>query len=383
MSAICLHFHLHIPKVLAPFPFFELGKGGPYIDKGESIAAANRFVNHTLLPASRVLKEILERNSGSFKVAFSASGMSLDMLASDAPQGLQALKDLTATGHVEWLNSPYFHSLSWLYDRKEFSRQLNLQREKIKELFGSDPQILCNTHLIYNNFLAYFGSLNGYKGILCEGVPQHLSPETENELCHPSDSNQVTLLLRNAALSEDISLRFSNIEWEGYPLAPETYATWLAESGGSLMVLSMDFNVFERHASSGILNFFNLLPEAVLNHKNMRFLLPSEAIEELSVKGVYNVFDTVSWDWPNRNVQSWMENPMQQEALEKIYSLGEFLSGPNRQTYLETWSALQASEIFSQMAERETPGPQFAGSPYALYASYMNMLADLQLQLST
>lgn len=383
MSAICLHFHLHIPAVLTPFPFFDLGKGGPYINKEESVAAAHRFVTHTLLPASRVLQEILERNKGAFKVALSASGTSLDLLASEVPEGLKALIDLTKTGQVEWLNSPYFHSLSWLFDRKEFSRQLNLQREKIHNLFGKDPQILCNTHLIYNNFLAYFASLNGYKGILCEGVSQHLSPQTENELCHPSDSDQVTLLLRNASLSEDISLRFSDIHWEAYPLSPEIYANWLAESRGSLVVLSMDFNVFERQGSSGLLNFFNLLPEAVLQKPGMRFLLPSEALEELPVQGIYNVSDTVSWDWPSRDVSSWLQNPMQREALEKIYSLGDQLDTREQHPYLDSWSMLQASEFFSQMSEQETPSPHFAGSPYAQYATYMNILADLQLQLSS
>ena len=383
MPAVCLHFHLHLPTVLKSFAFFDLGKGGPYIDTPASIDTGKRFVTHTLIPAIQVLEDQLIKQEGNFKLAFSVSGTTLDLFQSHIPDGLKALQRLNETGQVEWLNSPYFHSLSWLYDRKEFARQLNLQQKRLKELFGHSPQILFNTHLIYNNYLAYFASLNGYRGILCEGIPRLMTSGTENEVCYPTDTQQIRLLLRNSQLSEDISLRFSESQWEHHPLSPEIYSQWLAHAQGSLVLLSMNFNVFERQADLGILHFFHQFPDTLLKQKGVRFLTPSGALDAFSPKGVYNVLETISWDGPHRDSRTWIENPMQQEALEKIYALSERVQTSSESRDIHTWSVLQSADFFAQMQERAAPGPEFAGSPYARYARYMNILADFQMHLPT
>ena len=381
MPAVCLHFHLHLPTVLKKFAFFDLGKGGPYVDTPASIEKGKRFVTHTLSPGIQVLEDQLKKHEGKFNLAFSVSGTTLDLFQSHIPEGLDALQRLNETGRVEWLNSPYFNSLSWLFDRREFSRQLNLQRKRLEELFGQSPQILFNTHLIYNNYLAYFASLNGYRGILCEGIPRLMGSGTENEVCYPTDTQQISLLLRNSQLSEDISLRFGNSEWEHHPLSAQSYSQWLAHAQGSLVLLSMNFNVFERHADQGILPFFHQFPDTLLQQKGGRFLTPTGALDAFSPKGVYNVLETISWDWPHRDSRAWQENPMQQEALEKIYALSDRVQTSSKSRDIHTWSVLQNADFFAQMQEHTVPGPEFAGSPYSRYASYMNILADFQMHL--
>ncbi|MEM9717762.1 MAG: hypothetical protein AAGA10_00845 [Bacteroidota bacterium] len=383
MPRICIHFHIHVPLPLNSFSFFDLGTHKSYIDHQSSIDKIQRFTIGTLIPSIRVLQNLIERNGDKFKFALSISGTTLDLMDVQAPDGLKALQQLTKTGGVEWLNYPYYHSLSFLFNRKEFSRQLALQRNRLEKFFGQVPQVLCNTHLIYNNYLAYYAKMHQYKGILCEGVPALLAPEIENELCKPTDVDGVSLLLRHAQLSEDISFRFSDTEWDSFPLTAANYAFWLSQARGSLVTLSMDFSTFEKHASRSLLSFFNYLPEEVWKYEGMTFLTPSEAISSLQARGTYNAFDSISWAWPDRGIRSWQSNPMQREALEKIYSLSDEVLQHSNKKILRNWSILQEADIFTRMKEIHSPSEDLLGSSYDIYSSFMNMLSDLKLQLRT
>ena len=59
-----------------------------------------------------------------FRCAFSLTGTLIEQLAEDAPDVLELFRELSNTGCVEFLAETYFHSLSAVFDRDEFERQL-------------------------------------------------------------------------------------------------------------------------------------------------------------------------------------------------------------------------------------------------------------------
>ena len=93
------------------------------------------------------------------------------------------------------------------------------------------------------------------------------------------------LLARHHALSDDVGYRFSNQDWEGWPLTADRYARWLADTAGDLVVLGWDFETFGEHhrAESAIFEFLDALPGEV-ERAGLRFARPSEAVDRYAEK---------------------------------------------------------------------------------------------------
>ena len=76
-----------------------------------------------------------------FKISLSFSGTFLEQAERFNPEVLESFKRLIKTGQVEILSSPYHHSLAFFYSRKEFERQVELHRWKIREIFGAETRV--------------------------------------------------------------------------------------------------------------------------------------------------------------------------------------------------------------------------------------------------
>jgi len=87
-------------------------------------------------------------------------------------------------------------------------------------------------------------------------------------------------------LSDDIGYRFSNRNWSRYPLYADTYADWLANTGGDFLFLGWDFETFGEHhrLDSGIFDFMRALP-VELARRGVAFQTPSGLIEHYSSAG--------------------------------------------------------------------------------------------------
>ena len=68
----------------------------------------------------------------------------------------------------------------------------------------------------------------GFKGMLTEGAKHVLGWKSPHYLYHCNIAPNLKLLLRDVEMSDDISLRFNNSEWEGYPLFADNYINRIA-----------------------------------------------------------------------------------------------------------------------------------------------------------
>ena len=155
------------------------------------------------------------------------------------------------------------------------------------------------------------------------------------------------VLLRNYSLSDDISFRFSNRLWNGWPLTAEKYATWLSHSPGQCVNIFMDYETFGEHQwpETGIHEFLRWLPGEVLKHEHLRFSTPSELLnyEPMGEIDVHD-FDTVSWADVDRSTNAWLSNDMQRTSYNAVKSLDPFVKKTKSETLLRIWRLLQTSD---------------------------------------
>ena len=379
------------------YRIFQIGKDSAYFnDEGEGNLNNQRVLHKVsekcYVPANRVLLNLL-RTYPQFKISFSFSGVLLDQLQRVRPDVLESFAQLVDTGRVEILSETYYHSLSFLYSPDEFREQILLHRKKIKKLFGTLPCVFRNTELIYSNELASFIEQIGYKALLAEGADHVLGWRSPNFLYHASGSKKIKILLKNYRLSDDIAFRFSSKDWSEHPLTAPKFAHWVnaVNGNGNVVNLFMDYETFGEHQweDTGIFEFLNALPGELLKHPDNDFVTPSEAADRYSTVGEFDAPHYISWADVERDLSAWRSNPMQHDALAKLYELEHFVKLTGDRAILEDWRKLTTSDHFYYMCTKWFADGDVHKyfnpyeSPYEAFISFMNVLQDLKLRLSS
>ena len=218
MKTICLYFEIHQIIHLKRYRFFDIGTDHYYYDDYENERSISDIAERSYMPALETLHNMINENGKYFKVAFSLSGVGMEQLEMHAPQVLEKLQKLNETGCVEFLAEPYSHGLSSLVNEESFAADVKKQAAKIKEYFGKEPTVLRNSSLIYSDDIGLQAANLGFKGMLTEGAKHVLGWKSPHYQYHSAHAPNLKLLLRDVNLSDDISLRFNNCDWEGYPL---------------------------------------------------------------------------------------------------------------------------------------------------------------------
>ena len=388
MSDICLYFQVHQPMRLNKFSFFDIGKDKDYFDKKANRFYLERVARKCYLPANKLMLELINKYGGRFRVNYSITGVLLEQLEEFVPEVIDSFQALTDTDCVELFNETYYHSLSWLISKKEFSEQVKMHRKKIKELFGLKPRVFRNTEAMYSNDIARAVNNLGFKGIVCEGLQRILGWKSPNYV-YKAKGSSVRVLLRNFQLSDDVAFRFSEHNWNEFPLTANKYAYWIASSPGDCINLFMDYETFGEHQwpETGIFNFLSSLPGEVFKHPNLEFALASEIIEKHSPRDEFDSPGIISWADVDRDLTAWLENKMQQQAFSELRGL-ENKARKAKGSILEDWRKLQTSDHFYYMCTKWFADGDVHKyfnhyeSPYDAFINYMNVLTDLKSRLS-
>ena len=87
----------------------------------------------------------------------------------------------------------------------------------------------------------------------------------------------------------------------------------------------------------------------------------------------------LSWMDEERDVSTWLGNPMQQEAVNKLYSVAERVRIIDDPALNLDWMYLQASNNFRMMSTKQSNVGVERGifsSPFDAFSNYMNILGD-------
>lgn len=382
MKTICLYFEIHQITHLKRYRFFDIGTDHYYYDDYENERTITETVERSYMPALSTLHQMITDGKGKFKVAFSLSGVGVEQLEMHAPQVLDKLVEMAKTGCVEFLAEPYSHGLSSLKDEECFAADVQKQCQLMAQYFGKKPSVLRNSSLIYSDDIGLQAAQMGFKAMLTEGAKHVLGWKSPHYVYHSSMAPQLKLLLRDFTLSDDISLRFNNTEWEGYPLFADTYMDRIARlpEGEQVVGIFMELSALgmAQPLSSNILEFLRALPDCA-EQRGITFSTPSEVCASHKSVGALEVPDTLSWNDEERDVSCWLGNPMQREAFDKLYSVAERVRIANDPRINQDWDYLQASNNFRFMTTKESNVGLDRGiysGPFDAFTNYMNILGD-------
>ena len=382
MKTICLYFEIHQIVHLKRYRFFDIETDHYYYDDYENERTITDIAERSYMPALSTLGDMIKENGRFFKVAFSLSGVGMEQLELYAPQVIEKLQELNKTGCVEFLAEPYAHGLSALKDPASFAADVKMQCQKMEEYFGKRPTVLRNSSLIYSDDIGLQVAQLGFKGMLTEGAKHVLGWKSPHYVYSCALAPKLKLLLRDVALSDDISLRFNDSSWEGFPLFADQYIDRIAAFPAEEQVINIFMELsalgIAQPLSSNILNFIHALPHFARN-KNITFSTPSDICKNFTSVGELDVPDTLSWVDEERDVSSWLGNPMQREAFDKLYSVAERVRICKEPRIMQDWNYLQASNNFRFMTTKPSNvgiDRGIYGSAFDAFTNYMNILGD-------
>lgn len=385
MKAICFYFQIHQPFRLKRYRFFDIGNDHYYYDDFANDDIISRIAYRSYIPAAETLYNMIQEGKGKFKCAISITGVALEQCEQYVPEFIDILKKLADTGKVEFLAETYAHSLSSLTEPEEFMAQVKDHEKKLNDLFGVKPKVFRNTELIYCDDLAPQIAAMGYKGVITEGAKHILGWKSPNYVYSAASAPKLKMLLKNSKLSDDIAFRFSNYEWEEYPLTAEKYIGWIADTPQDEQIVNLFMNLETfgemQGRETGVFQFLEALPRFAAQ-AGIDFLTPSEAISKIKPVGELSVMHPISWADEARDTSAWLGNKLQNEAFNKLYSVAERVRLCDDRRLKQDWNYLQASDHFFYMSTRHgSDGAVHSHfspyeTPFQAFTNYMNVLAD-------
>lgn len=390
MTSVVLYFQVHQPFRLRRFRFFDIGASDAYFDDEGNARLVRRIAERCYLPTNELLLRLIERTDGRFRCAFSVTGTALDQMALHAPDALESFAALAHTGAVEFLGETSHHSLASCTDAIEFRAQVRAHRDRIESLFGVRPRTFRNTELVCDDASARIVERLGFTAMLAEGADRILAGRSPHAVYRPATCERLGLLLRDYRLSDDIAFRFSERRWDGWPLTAGKFAGWLhaLPAADRYVGLFMDYETFGEHQwrETGIMEFLEHLPAAVLAHPRFRFETPGEVAASTAPVARISFPRPVSWADVERDLSAWLGNPMQRAAHEAVYALRRAAGRAARrgdEGALEAWRRLTTSDHFYYMCTKRLDDGDVHGyfnhfpGPHDAFIAYMNVLDAL------
>ena len=385
-KTLCFYFQIHQPVRLRRYRFFDIGKRHDYFDEYVNRSTIRRVAERCYLPMNHLIMDLIKRYGTNFKVSFSISGSALEQFALHAPEVIESFKELAKTGSVEFLAETYAHSLASLSDTDEFERQVQRHAAKMEELFGQKPVTLRNSSLIYSDQIGERVAAMGFESMLTDGAKHVLGWKSPNFVYTNVMNPRLKLLWKNARLSDDLTLRFSDHSWHEWPLTADKYARWLKDctQDSEIVNLFMNYETFGENqlAETGIFEFMRSLPEYIFSTTDFEFLTPSEAVKKHQPVAPLHVPYPISWADEEKDITGWLGNELQNEAFEELFKIQPKVEALNDPELNEDYSRLQASDHFYYMRTKLFSDNDYHRyvspyeTPYEAFINYMNVLSD-------
>ena len=378
MKNICFCFQMHAPYALKRYRFFEIGQDHYYYDDMLTEDRVVSLINTSYMPLCNTIAEMIRLSRSKFHCALSVSGIMLEMFEQYAPEMIDSLKDLAATGCVEFVVTPYSYSIASVYSDTEAVEQLCNQQNMIKKVLGVESTTACLTELLYSDEIAIQLQKLGFKAVMTEGAKHILSWKSPNYVYNSSAAPKLKVLLRNTTLSDELAFHFSDPAWHNFPMDGEKYATNLAampeeEQVANIWLGAETFGM-RQAAETGIFDFLKALPYFVLE-QSMGFMTPSEVAKNFAASDAIVTPYPLTWAGEAKDLSTYNGNDLQQEALQKLYAVAERVHLCKDKQLKRDWLILQDVNYLHYMNHIDQGATQFE-SAYDAFINYMNILSD-------
>ena len=391
-SSIALYLHVHQPWRVRKYDIFDIATNHDYFTNSPSPdqdneLIFNKVVDKSYSPMNALLQKLLDEHDD-FKISLSITGTFIEQAELFNPEILDSFRRLVDTGKVEILSETYHHSLAFFYSRPEFEAQVEMHRQKIRQVFGVETRVFRNTELAYNNELASWADQYGFDGIIAEGWDDVLGWRSPNYVYQPVNTDNIKLLMKNYRLSDDIAFRFSDKSWADWPLDAAKYDRWVNDAlkDAPLLNLFMDYETFGEHqwSEGGIFRFFEQFVGRWLSRPDNKFVTISEAIADNQPQGDISIPQTITWADSERDLSAWLGNSLQYQAMGYLYELSSEVMRTGDWQLINDWRNLQTADhvycMSTKWAHDGTVHSYFSpyDSPHDAFLYFMNTMRDLR-----
>ncbi|MEA1984902.1 MAG: glycoside hydrolase family 57 protein [Euryarchaeota archaeon] len=369
MESVCICGEVHLPYQVRwywPDEGYRKPEMETYFDQKAIYSRFERVAKETIC-TNHMMKDFLAAGG---ICSFNISGTFLDQCKWHTDV-IKSFKNLADTGQVEFMASPYYHSVCSLYsDLSQFNEQVTRHRDTITDLFGTVPKTFVNSELILSKSITNSLKKMGFECQISEG-----SHNVVKEYCpvHVYNSHFPTLL-RHIDLSEDLELHFSDRTWVGYPLIADKFASWINDMEGDIVTLYFNYDSIARHHNNGsyIGKFMRELPESLADH-GIDMVTPTQAVRRFRTVKLPTL-DTEST--ARYGMHSLFGSHAQHLYLQELMIIGEELqqikSTSEYDTLNEIYGCLQQSSILLDM------NPENFQLAYERAVNNYSILSDLR-----
>ncbi|HLI08405.1 MAG TPA: glycoside hydrolase family 57 protein [Ktedonobacteraceae bacterium] len=259
-----------------------------------------KVARYSYYPAAHMFQELVRRGLH-FSIGFSLSF--IQQAEKWEPALLDLFRELVAAEHVELVGVEPYHSFLFLFDLPTFAQDMQWMANEMERIFGKRPTVTDTTEMAMSASIYDALDTAGFRGALMDGRKWVLGWREPTYLYRNGDEGPYPLpieaklprrrngtppvretppylLTRHVELSDDVGYRFSNHNWDNYPLMVPTYVDWIAQAAGDFVFLGWDFETFGEHHrhDSGIFDFMRMLP-LELERRGIATRTPGELID--------------------------------------------------------------------------------------------------------
>ncbi len=388
MKTICLNFNIHKTYIQRKYRFFDIGTNNYYFDDFADTAQLQRAEANCLKPACEMLLSLIKHNKKNFKFSVTISGSMLEQLERDCPVVVDLLKQMAATGCVEFICTPYNHSLAALKDVDEFKHQVKQHSQTLARMFGVKPKTFQNTELIFSDQIAKVVEQMKFQTMLVEGAGRSLDLRGPNFVYFAGAAEKLKVLPRNQGISQ----LMENGLKDNKLFSPLYFANQLFQQDeyDNVINIRINYEVLNTAVFNNrdVLLFFKNLTEKIIGSGVYKFATPSQAIKEYQPVAPFTASHPISGMNKEHNMQPWLGNELQQEAFDKLYALSDKMKLVTNKVLLKIWEKIQCSDYFYYMSTQffenldynYKPNPY--QSPYEAFINYMNILGDFERRVN-
>lgn len=367
----------------------QYNKAG-YISSNKDIF--EKIAQNCYIPAGNFWLRYLEKHPD-FKVNFTFSGVFLEQCLQYSNYGSEVLtifKKLVATGRVGIAGENYYHGITHYYSWEEFARQIQEQRQLIKELFGVWPTYFRNTENKGNNEIAEFVRLMGFDTMGFPGLYRFLDNQEQPTLksierplfyrehveaaINHNDNETTPRYMTIAPLDHKLSDTIFNLK----ELTSEESILKenIKSSNWGFHLLFNDFEALGEHNSNtdgvyeAMEKFIELFTEEGITFLSIGDLSNHANFEEKK----YNIPFSVSSGNAKQDLESWRGNYLQEKAFVALTYLHDEASklyddqSKEAKRLLDAYRKLTTSDHFYYLAD--IPGP--VGEVHKMFSPYNN-----------
>ncbi|MFD2203077.1 alpha-glycosidase [Shivajiella indica] len=371
MKSICLVLHTHQPISLKNYRFYDIGNSSAYFNEATNRELIQNLVTMKFNPVNQVLMKIFQENQYPFKISFSFSGTTLDLLEHAASEMVRDLKKMNELGYVEFLSETYSHSILSKKYLDEFKEQIKIQKQKVWNIFGQLPQAFLNISGYPTQFFSSILPELGLKVMIKFNKVLSSSSKYHYQILN---SIPIKVLFAEQRPFKNFTFPL-NRDKKQQAIDIDLFLSWVKnlpdEDDVVCLVLEYANLIPENPKDLHVLDFIKKLPRKA-KEMGIGFSTPSEMMLK---NDSFSFFNPGLEENLSQNMDTNILNVFQNEIFGLLNDLKEKVYQTQDQNILKTWYYLQDQGLFDELyADNNVESEK--NNAIQFYITFRNVIED-------